>query len=321
MPRAHRRIVGEYPFTLLAADGDVAAGGELDHVTYAAVGAQLGETRDVGARDEAAHPLRGVGVGGVRPRIPQAPKPDHLRPDQQQVAVEQTVRLLEKHPRAVAAAQVAHDEGVLLPRQFCVQRREEHVFGETDIAVQTADGRVGCLALEALHWLAQIVEQHQNNRRSGPRGPGTDATRSLEIDERRPACRTELDPRIHGRGAARAVRSGTGSREPAAAVRAERLRPAGPTAAEGAGDRFTLLAGDRRARDDARARQGRAPRRRLPPTPPPTAWRFLGGLSSGDFAHVFAAANAALRAGVVRPPAIRAAGHWREGSTGRGSYG
>src|SRR5213595_4152132 len=36
MARAHRRIVGEYPFTLLAADGDVAAGGELDHVTYAA---------------------------------------------------------------------------------------------------------------------------------------------------------------------------------------------------------------------------------------------------------------------------------------------
>src|SRR2546430_10169013 len=53
-------------FRSLAADGDVAAGGELDHVTYAAVGAQLGETRDVGARDEAAQPLRGVGVGGVR---------------------------------------------------------------------------------------------------------------------------------------------------------------------------------------------------------------------------------------------------------------
>src|SRR5207247_7160247 len=126
-----------------------------------------------------------------------------------------------------------------------------------------------CLALEALHWLAQIVEQHQGNRRSGPRGPGTDATRSLEIDQWRPARRTELDPRIHRRGAARAVRSGTGSRESAAAVRAERLQPPGPTAAEGARDRFTLLAGDRRARDGARARQGRAPRRRLPPTPPP----------------------------------------------------
>src|SRR3989475_9662760 len=123
----------------------------------------------------------------LRPRIPQAPKPDHLRPDQQEVAVEQTVRLLEKHPCAVAAAQVAHDEGVLLPRQFRVQRREEHVFGETDIAVQTADGRVGGLALEALHWLAQIVEQHQDNRRSGPRGPGTDPTRRLEIDQRRSA--------------------------------------------------------------------------------------------------------------------------------------
>src|SRR5207302_4306642 len=125
--------------------------------------------------------------------------------------------------------------------------------------------------LEALHWLAQIGEQHQDNRRSGPRGPGTDATRSLEIDQRRSARRTEPDPRIHRRGAARAVRSGTGSREPAAAVRAERLRPAGPTAAEGAGDRFTLLAGDRRARDDARARQGRAPRPRPPPTPAPTS--------------------------------------------------
>src|SRR5438132_11381417 len=64
MPRAHRRIVGEYPFTLLAADGDVAAGGELDHVTYAAVGAQLGEARDVGARDGAAHPVRGGGARG-----------------------------------------------------------------------------------------------------------------------------------------------------------------------------------------------------------------------------------------------------------------
>src|SRR5439155_11235672 len=172
-----------------------------------------------------------------------------------------------------------------------------------------ADGRVGCLALEALHWLAQIVEQHQNNRRSGPRGPGTDAPASLEIDERRTACRTELDPRIHGRGAARAVRSGTGSREPAAAVRAERLRPAGPTAAEGAGDRFTLLAGDRRARDDARARQGRAPRCRLPPTPPPTPRRCPGGLASGDLARGFAAVHPDLRAGVVRPAALRAAWH------------
>src|SRR4029077_5439745 len=140
-----------------------------------------------------------------------------------------------------------------------------------DIAVQTADGRVGCLALEALHWLSPIVEQHEGNRRSRQRGPGTNAARSLEIDQRRTARRTELDPRIHGRGAARAVRSGTGSRESAAAVRAERLPPAGPTAAGGAGDRVTLLAGDRRACDDARARQGRAPRRRLPPTPSPTA--------------------------------------------------
>src|SRR2546430_6386930 len=96
-------------------------------------------------------------------------------------------------------------------------------------------------------------------------------SRSLEIDQRRPARRTELDPGIHGRGAARAVGSGTGRREPAAAVRAERLQPPGPTAAEGAGDRFPLLAGDRRARDDARARQGRGPPRRPPPPPPPPA--------------------------------------------------
>src|SRR6266576_1369963 len=89
-------------------------------------------------------------------------------------------------------------------------------------------------------------------------------------------------PRIHRRGAARAVRSGTGSREPAAAVRAERLQPPGPTAAEGAGDRFTLLAGDRRARDDARARQGRAPRRRLPPTPPPPPGDSTAVLRPGD---------------------------------------
>src|SRR5207247_7291196 len=179
-------------------------------------------------------------------------------------------------------------------------------FGETDIAVQTADGRVGRLALEALHWLAQIVEQHKDNRRSGPRGPGTDATRSLQIDQRRPAGRTELDPRIHGRGAARAVRSGTGSREPAAAVRAERLQPPGPTAAEGAGDRFPLLAGDRRARDDARARQGRGPRRRLPPTPPPTARSCPGRLASADFAHALPASLAELRAGGVRPHAPQA---------------
>src|SRR5439155_10919932 len=171
---------------------------------------------------------------------------------------------------------------------------------ETDIAIQTADGRVGCLALEALHWLAQIVEQHQDDRRSGPRGPGTDATRSLEIDQRRSARRTELDPRIHRRGAARAVRSGTGSREPAAAVRAERLQPPGPTAAEGAGDRCTLLAGDRRARDDARARQGRAPCRRLPPTSPPTAWRWPARLAFGDFAPVLPAVLAALRPSLGR---------------------
>src|SRR5207247_1941566 len=186
-------------------------------------------------------------------------------------------------------------------------------FGETDIAVQTADGRVGRLALEALHWLAQIVEQHKDNRRSGPRGPGTDATRSLQIDQRRPAGRTELDPRIHGRGAARAVRSGTGSREPAAAVRAERLQPPGPTAAEGAGDRFPLLAGDRRARDDARARQGRGPRRRLPPTPPPPAPRCLGGPAPREFAHGFGAVHAGLRPRAVPPAPSRRRGSWREG--------
>src|SRR2546426_5380430 len=58
---------------------------ELDDVTRAAVRAQLREARNVGARDQAAHPLRGVGVGRVRPGVAEPPEPDHLRADEQQV--------------------------------------------------------------------------------------------------------------------------------------------------------------------------------------------------------------------------------------------
>src|SRR5207253_6265667 len=115
----------------------------------------------------------------------------------------------------------------------------------------------------------------------------------------------------------RAVRSGTGSREPAAAVRAERLQPPGPTAAEGAGDRFTLFAGDRRARDDARARQGRAPRRRLPPPPPPPAGCCPGGLAAGELSQRFAAVLPDVRPGGVAPAATRAGRHSRSGAPAR----
>jgi len=74
-----------------------------------------------------------------------------------------------------------------LPTRVSRATAREHVFGEADVAVLTADGRVGRRALEALHGAAQIVEQHERDRRSrreGPERPRRAAARSASARRR-----------------------------------------------------------------------------------------------------------------------------------------
>src|SRR2546426_4258217 len=75
------------------------------------------------------------------------------------------MRRLDKHPRAVAAAQVAHHQVVLLPREFRVQRRHEGVVREADVAVLPADRGVEGLAVEALHHVSRS-EEHTSELQS-----------------------------------------------------------------------------------------------------------------------------------------------------------
>jgi len=158
------------PIALLAAMAGRRGRGKL--ITRArCVGRQLGEARDVGARDEAAHPrwwrrrragaapgtpAAGTGSPGSRscsrsPSSSDAPPQEHT--SRCGCPGRRTTRRASSH------------------ESFAFNGREEHVFGEADVAVLTADGRVGRRALEALHGAAQIVEQHERDRRSRPRGP------------------------------------------------------------------------------------------------------------------------------------------------------
>src|SRR3989454_44300 len=208
------------------------------------------------------------------------------------------MRRLDKHPRAVAAAQVAHHQVVLLPRELRVQRRHEGVVREADVAVLPADRGVEGLAVEALHHVSHFVEEHQRDgevRARGRRGGGAEGE---ELRQRRAAHGAEARARGDGRGAAPARRPRARSRQPAPAVRAERQCGADLGVAEWAGGvalqggrgrrRHLTCAGDRR-----RARRRRHCGRRF----------RAAGLVQG-----FAAVHAELRAGLVVAAAI-GAGH------------
>src|SRR5207244_13333266 len=121
------------------------------------------------------------------------------RAAQQQVAVRHAMGSLEEHPGAVAAAQVAQQQRVVLPGDRGVQRREEYVFRKPDVAVLATDGGVRGAALEALHGGAAVVEQHQDDGWRGS-GGGTSCRRGgpapgSPLDERRAAGGAELGPR------------------------------------------------------------------------------------------------------------------------------
>src|SRR5438876_6301846 len=148
-----------------------------------------------------------------------------------------SVGLLEKHPGAVAAPEVAHHERLLLPGDLGVQRREEDVVGETDIAVLATDGRVGRAPLEALLRVARLVEQHEDDGGARAWRDGGRASR-LGLHERGAAGGAESRAGGDGRPAACAARPRAGRREPPPALRAERQQGAGVTAAERAGDRL-----------------------------------------------------------------------------------
>src|SRR5437762_13167795 len=122
-------------------------------------------------------PIRRVAsASGGWSRVAQPAEPDHLRADEQQITIEQPVRRLEEHPGAAAAAQVADHERVLLPRDLRVQRGQKYILGKPDVAVLPADGRVASGALEALHWRARGVEQHERDAAPGPPHAGGDAS-------------------------------------------------------------------------------------------------------------------------------------------------
>src|SRR2546427_776784 len=208
------------------------------------------------------------------------------------------MRRLDKHPRAVAAAQVAHHQVVLLPRELRVQRRHEGVVREADVAVLPADRGVEGLAVEALHHVSHFVEEHQRDgevRARGRRGGGAEGE---ELRQRRAAHGAEARARGDGRGAAPARRPRARSRQPAPAVRAERQCGADLGVAEWAGG-VALQGGRGRRRHLTCAGDRRRARRRRH-----CGHRFrAAGLVQG-----FAAVHAELRAGLVVAAAI-GAGH------------
>src|SRR2546425_5110225 len=216
------------------------------------------------------------------------------------------MRRFEEHPRAVAAAQVADHERVLLPGDLRVQRREEHVIGEADITVLAADRGVGAAALEALDGGAAVIEQHEHDRRSGPRLPSRcrRAPRGRRPDERCPTPGAELRPGGDRRPAARAARARPRSGEAASAVGTERQKAARAAPAEVTREGLRARRGDNR--------RGHDPRPGYPPTPPP-------GLPAPGRTPRLAAVYAELRAGVVFAAAVGTDGHWWSCSTWRKS--
>src|SRR2546425_9201634 len=239
----------------------------------------------------------------MRARVAEAPEPDHLRPDEQQVAVGKAVRSLQEHPGAVPAAQVAHHERAVLRRDLRVQRREEHVLRKADVAVQPADRGVRTGPLEALDGVARIVQQHEHDGARGaprrrPRGEGR--PRRHRLDERYSARGTELRPRAYGRSAAPATGARAGSGEPAAAMGTEGQQAAGAASTKGAGEPFGPGRCDYGWSHDAR-----------PGNPRPGG----GRLEARGLAHGFAAIHAELRPGVVVTAAVGAGGHGRRYST------
>src|SRR5439155_24460617 len=228
-------------------------------------------------------------------------EPDHLRADEQQITIEQPVRRLEEHPGAVAAAQVANHERVLLPGDLRVQRGQEHIVGKPDVSVLPADGRVASGALEALRRGARVVEQHERDAARGPPRAGGDASCRPGISDGSAAGGAEQSGRSDCGAAARAARAGARSTEAAATVGAERPRRIGTTAAERAGE--GLARGD----PGRRLERARSWIRRRP------ALRAL--------IHGFTAIHASSRAGLIVAAAVGASGHRRRYPTGRTSYG
>src|SRR5256886_7573815 len=301
VPRAHRGVVRKDPISLLPADHHIAPGRELQHVAGAAVRAQLRQAGEVGAGDQAAHPPSGIGVGRMRSWVAQPAEPDHLRADEQQITIEQPVRRLEEYPGAVAAAQVADHERVLLPRDLRVQRGQEYIVGKPDVAVLPADGRVASGALEALRRSARVVEQHEGDAAPGPPRAGGEGSCGPGISDGSAAGGAEQSGGSDRGAAARAAGAGARSTEAAATVGAERLRRTGPTAAERAGEGL------------ARGDPGRRPKRAR-------SWiRHRPALRA--LIHGFAAIHASSRAGLVVAAAVGASGHRRRYPTGRTSYG
>src|SRR2546422_2227886 len=159
--RAHGGVIGENPVAALATDMHVASGRQLDGVAGAAVGAELGEAGDIGARHHAAHAFGGIGFGSVRARIAEAAETQDLGADENQVTIGETIGSFEEDPGAVAAAEVAHLEPAFFPRQLGMQGREKLIFGEADVALGPADGRGHVLALEARHFGGHLGNQNQ----------------------------------------------------------------------------------------------------------------------------------------------------------------
>src|SRR5205823_10364087 len=207
------------------------------------------------------------------------------------------------HPGAVAAAQVAHHERVLLPGDLGVQRGQEHILRKPDVAVLAADGRVGSGALETLRGSPRVVEQHEGDAAAGTRSAGRDAACQPRIPDGRATGGAEARGGCEGGAAAPAGRTGAGRAETTAAVRAKRPPRAGAAAAERAVEPLARGHADGR-RERARPRN----RGRLP-------------LRSRGLAHRFAAIHTELRGGLIVAAAVGASGHMPGYPTGRTSYG
>src|SRR2546430_10340050 len=97
----------------------------------------------------------------MRARIAEAPEAQHLGADEDEVTVGQAVGRFEEYTGAVTAAEVADLEAAFFPRQLRMQRREELIVRETDVAFGPADSGRVLPALEPLQFGSHLGQQNQ----------------------------------------------------------------------------------------------------------------------------------------------------------------
>src|SRR5262245_31816749 len=111
----------------------------------------------------------------MRSGISEPAEAQYLRPDEDEVAVDELRRFLDEHPAAVARTQVAQPQRAVLQVDARVERREIHVEFELDVRFAAADHGLAAIEREHLGRLAALVEERE--ARTGGAHVGADDLR------------------------------------------------------------------------------------------------------------------------------------------------